>query len=138
MTSRYRGENAVPLSPRGMGIAPIIDLSVVNETSLIADPPPFSWFWIKRIALNCPQRAQCCFLRLGHSPDPCDIEALVGAVASQRPHQLGALDVPHLDGTILPATDQQTAIGADLKRVDGSLMRLSHCQTCPTLYLPPA
>ena len=55
MTSRYRGENAVPFSPKGMGIAPIIELSVVNEISLIADPPPFSWFWIKRIALNHPQ-----------------------------------------------------------------------------------
>jgi hypothetical protein len=41
-----------------MGIAPIIDLSVVNETSLMADPPPFSWFWIKRIALNRAQRTQ--------------------------------------------------------------------------------
>src|SRR5258708_21000401 len=75
-----------------------------------------------RRALNCPQRAQCCFLRLGHSPDPCDIEALVGAVASQRPHQFGALDVPHLDGTILPPTDRQTAIGPHLEPMAISFM----------------
>jgi len=34
MTSRYRGENAVPLSPRGVGIAPTIELSVVIETDV--------------------------------------------------------------------------------------------------------
>jgi hypothetical protein len=35
MTSRYRGENAVPLfTEDGMGIAPIIKLSVVNGTSV--------------------------------------------------------------------------------------------------------
>ena len=29
MTSRYRGENAVPLSLKGVGIAPTVELSVV-------------------------------------------------------------------------------------------------------------
>src|SRR6266700_952859 len=91
-----------------------------------------------RRALNCPQRAQRCFLHLGHPPEPCDNEPFIGPVASQRPHQLGALDVPHLDGTILPATDQQTAIGANFERMDSSLMSLAHRQTLPTLCLPPA
>src|SRR5205823_10284309 len=89
-----------------------------------------------RRALNCPQRAQRCFLHLGHSPEPCDIEPFIGPVASQRPHQLGALDVPHLDGTILPATDQQTAIGANFERMASSLMSLAHRQTLPTMFLP--
>src|SRR5258708_28891044 len=86
-----------------------------------------------RRALNCSQRAQRCFLRLGHSPDPCDIEALVGAVASQRPHQIGALDVPHLDGTILPSTDQQTAIRATLQRIDRFFMSFAYHQTLTSL-----
>src|SRR5258708_25770607 len=34
MTSRHRGENAVPLSPRGVGIVPTIGLSVVIGTDV--------------------------------------------------------------------------------------------------------
>src|SRR2546427_12748274 len=91
----------------------------------------------RRNVLRRPERTQRGLLRLGQSPDPRDIEALVGSVALQRPHQLSALQVPHLDSTILTTTGQQTTIGADLKRVDSSLMRLPHCQAFPTLYLPP-
>ena len=34
-------------------------------------------------ALNCPQRSKRCLLRLGHAPDPRDIEPLVRSVSPQ-------------------------------------------------------
>src|SRR5206468_550324 len=67
-----------------------------------------------------------------------DIESLVGPVAPQRSQVLAVLKIPHLDGTVIAATGQHAAIGADPERLDRSLMRLSHHHTLPTLHVPPA
>src|SRR6266567_5371788 len=88
--------------------------------------------------LNRPQGAQRRLLRLGHSPDPRDIEALIGPVASQRAEMLATLQVPERDGPIIPATGQRAAIGTHLERLDGPLMRFSHPHALPALHLPPA
>src|SRR5438552_11412321 len=67
-----------------------------------------------RSALHRPQRTQGGLLRLGQSPDPRDIEALVGAVASQRAQMLATVQVPDGDGAVLPATGQPAPIGTQL------------------------
>src|SRR6266702_3580933 len=56
----------------------------------------------------------------------------------QRGQEFGALQVPHLDGTVIAATGEQTTIRADPKRLDRSLMPFSHPYTLPALYVPPA
>src|SRR2546425_5392690 len=77
-----------------------------------------------RSALHRPQRTQRGLLRLGQSPDPRDIEALVGAVASQRAERRATLQVPDSDGPVLPAAGQPASIGTHLERLDCPLMRL--------------
>src|SRR6266571_3732572 len=86
--------------------------------------------------LNRPQGAQRRLLRLGHSPDPRDIEALIGPVASQRAEMLATLQVPERDGPIIPATGQRAAIGTHLERLDGPLMRFSHPHALPAVDIP--
>ncbi len=51
MTSRYRGENAVPFSLRGVGIAPTIELAVVIGMGIPCCPSPVFTVLDKRIAL---------------------------------------------------------------------------------------
>ena len=51
MTSRYRGENAVPLSLRGVGIAPTVELSVVIGMGIPLLSFPVFTVSDKRIAL---------------------------------------------------------------------------------------
>src|SRR6266567_5606728 len=94
-----------------------------------------AWY---RSALHRPQRTQGGLLRLGQSPDPRDIEALVGAVASQRAERRATLEVPDSDGPVLPAAGQPASIGTHLERLDCPLMRLLHPHAPPTLDLPPA
>src|SRR5256712_4122538 len=77
-------------------------------------------------------------LRLGQAPDPCDIEALVGAVASQRAQMLATLQVPDGDGPVLPATGQPASIGTQLERLHGPLMRLLHPHALSAVHVPPA
>src|SRR6266481_5275259 len=88
--------------------------------------------------LNGPQGTQRGLLRLGHAPDPRDLEPLVGAVASQRAQMLATLQVPDVDGPIIAATGQPAPIGTHLERLHGPLMRLLHPHALPTLDLPPA
>src|SRR5207247_4732442 len=52
MTSRYRGENAVPFSLRGVGIAPTIELAVVIGMGIPCCPSPVFTVLDKRIALK--------------------------------------------------------------------------------------
>src|SRR2546422_10551757 len=91
-----------------------------------------------RRALNSSQRTQRGLLRLGQAPDPCDLEPLVGAVASQCAQMLATLQVPDSDGPVLPAAGQPAPIGTHLERLHGPLMRLLHPHALPTLDLPPA
>ncbi len=93
---------------------------------------------VHRSVLNCPQRMQRGLLRLGQAPDPCDIEALVGAVASQRAQMLATLQVPERDGPVIPATSQKPPIGTHLERLHCPLMRFSLPHALPTVHLPPA
>ena len=64
-----------------------------------------------RSVLHRPQGAQGGLLRLGQSPDPRDIQSLVGAVASQRAQMLATLQVPDSDGPVIAATGQPASIG---------------------------
>ncbi len=67
MTSRYRGENAVPFSLKGVGIAPTVELSVVIGLSVpMLSFPRFhgfrqtnrtSWF---AIMLTSTKNHHCC------------------------------------------------------------------------------
>src|SRR6266699_1594742 len=91
-----------------------------------------------RGALNRPQRTQRRLLCLGHSPDTRDIESLVGPVSPQCSQMLGALQIPHLDSAIIPATGQHLPIGAHSERLDRALMPLMHRQALPALHVPPA
>jgi hypothetical protein len=50
-----------------------------------------------------PQRSQRRLLCLGQAPDPRNIEALVGSVASQRSEILATVQVPDRDGPVIPA-----------------------------------
>src|SRR2546422_195377 len=61
------------------------------------------------LLLESPQRKQRGFLGWSESLCSGNIESFVGSVALQGTYQLGALQVPHLDGTILTATGQQRA-----------------------------
>src|SRR3989442_1404244 len=88
--------------------------------------------------LHCPQRTQRCLLRLSQALDPSNIEALVGPVAPQRPHMLAALEIPDVDGPVLPATGQPAAIGTHLERMHRPLMGLLHPHALPALHVPPA
>src|SRR5712691_2886224 len=94
-----------------------------------------AWY---RSALHRPQRAQRGLLCLGQSPDACDIEPLVGAVASQRAQMLAPLEVPERDGPVIPATSQKPPIGTQLERLHGPLMRFSLPHAFSALHLPPA
>src|SRR5437868_4991344 len=91
-----------------------------------------------RSALYRPQGTQRGLLRLGQSPDPCDIEALVGSIPSQRLQMLATVQVPERDGPIIPAAGQPAAIGTHLERLDCPLMRLLHPHALPAVDLPPA
>ena len=86
--------------------------------------------------LNGPQGTQRCLLRLGHSPDPRDIEPLVGPVAPQRAEMLATLQVPERDGPIIPTTGQRAPIRTPSHAVympdEGSSLPLPICA------LPPA
>src|SRR5258708_15861784 len=87
----------------------------------------------QRSALNCTQHAQRRLLRLGQAPDPCDIEALVGSVASQRAEGLATLQVPERDGPVIPATSQPASIRTHLHTINFVLPELH-----PVPELPPA
>ena len=91
-----------------------------------------------RSALNRPQRSQAGSLRLGQSPDPCDIEPLIGSVTPQRAQVRAALQLPDVESIVIPATGQQAAIRAQLERLDRALMCLSHPHALPVLQIPPA
>jgi hypothetical protein len=69
-----------------------------------------------------PQRSQRRLLRLGQAPDTCDIQSLIGAVASQCLHVLGAVQIPDRDGPVIPANGQPAAIGTHLERLDCPLV----------------
>src|SRR5713101_626315 len=104
-----------------------------------------SWIVVKgplspshRSALNRTQREQRCLLRLGQSPDPVDSKSLVGSVTPQSPQLLPALEVPQVNGPVIPATGQPAAIGTSPERTDRPLMRLSHPHALPALHIPPA
>src|SRR5439155_17554308 len=56
--------------------------------------------------LNRPQRAQRRLLRLGHPPDPRDIEPLVGPVSPQGAQMLATVQIPEGNGSVVPATGQ--------------------------------
>src|SRR2546425_1379354 len=88
--------------------------------------------------LNGPQGTQRDLLSLGQSPDPRDIEPLVGAVASQRAQMLATLQIPECDGPVLPATGQSASIGTHLERLHRPLMRFSLPHALPAVHLPPA
>src|SRR5713226_2666518 len=90
------------------------------------------------ILLNGPQRTQGGLLRLGQALDPCDIESLVGAVASQCAQMLATLQIPERDGPVLPATGQSASIGTHLERLHRPLMRFSLPHALPAVDLPPA
>src|SRR5713226_6199472 len=49
-----------------------------------------------------------------------------------------ALQLPDVDSTVIPATDQPLAIRAALERLDRPLMRFSHPHALPAVHLPPA
>src|SRR5256885_952577 len=90
------------------------------------------------VLLYCPQRSKCRFLCLSQSPRSSDIEPLVGPVTSQRTQQLSALEVPYLDGIVIPATGQEMPIGAYPQRLDSGVMALAHPHALSSLHVPPA
>src|SRR5712692_4130689 len=93
---------------------------------------------VRSPVLHCPQGAQRGLLRLGQAPDACDIEPLVGPVASQRAERLATLQVPERNDSVIPTTGQNAAIGTHLERLDRPLMSFSHPHALPALPLPPA
>src|SRR4051812_38405335 len=72
--------------------------------------------------LNSPQGPQGGDLGLGQSSDARDSEALVGPVTAQRAHMLATLELPEVDGSVIPTTGQQLPIGTLPEREDRSLM----------------
>src|SRR5260221_7978330 len=51
---------------------------------------------------------------------------------------LATLQIPHLNGIVVPATGQSPAIGAHPERLDRPLMPLPKRQALPALRVPPA
>src|SRR5438270_8171122 len=51
---------------------------------------------------------------------------------------LTALEIPHLNSIVVPATGQSPAMGTFSKRLDRPLMPLLHHQALPALRVPPA
>src|SRR2546423_813591 len=92
----------------------------------------------KCLLLNRTQASQRGDLGLGESFHSGDSEPFVGPVAPQPPQPLATLKIPHLDGTLIAATGEPVAIGADLERLDRPLMPLALHQAFPTVYVPPA
>src|SRR5947209_8077475 len=82
---------------------------------------------------QCSQRG---FLRLGESFHSGDNEPFVGPITPQGPQQLAPFQVPYLDGPVIAATGQSTAIGTDSERLDCPLMPLTHPHMLPALYVP--
>src|SRR2546425_829446 len=91
-----------------------------------------------RRTFNRAQRAQRRLLRLGESPDPGDIESLVGSVATQRAQVVAALQIPYHDSTIISTAGQEETIRTMFERLDRALMRLSHLYALPEPQVPPA
>src|SRR2546421_11801840 len=122
--------------------------SSLNRNSLTRSPPRCSHgdhrslgsvlrVW-RRSSLNRPQLTQGRLLRLGQSLYSADIEPLVGPVAPQCPYMLTALQIPHLNSIVVPATGQSTTIETFSKRLDRPLMPLSRSPALPVLHVPPA
>src|SRR5260370_13300613 len=86
--------------------------------------------------LHGPQRTQRGLLLLGQAPDPCDIKALVGPVASQRAQSLATLEVPEHNGPVIAATGEPAAIGTPLHAVHGPAMFTQHPGRRRTCHLP--
>src|SRR5260221_82627 len=51
---------------------------------------------------------------------------------------LATLQIPHLNGIVVPATGQSPAIGTYSERLDRTLMPLPKRQALPALRVPPA
>src|SRR5713101_8972451 len=81
------------------------------------------------------QRGSLCVCQALH---PADIEALVRPVTPQRPQMFAALEIPDVDGPVVPATGEPAPIGTHLQRLHRSLMRPAHLYTLPMLHIPPA
>ena len=125
---------SLKLYPLKEGYVPYLRATLVVPFALEG----FHYYSIPHVLLESSQCKERGFLGRGKSLCPGNIESFVGSVALQRAHQLGALQVPHLDRPILTTTGEQLTIGADLEGVDSSLMRLSHRQALSALRLPPA
>ena len=76
--------------------------------------------------LDRSQRSQRGFLRLGESLRRGDIEPFVGTVTPQRPQMFAALEIPDVDGPVVPATGEPAPIGTQLQRLHRPLMRPAH------------
>src|SRR5207245_11047995 len=51
---------------------------------------------------------------------------------------LAALQLPHVDSAIVPATGERAAIGTHLERLDCPLVRPAHLHTLSAIDVPPA
>ena len=51
---------------------------------------------------------------------------------------LAALQLPDIDGAIVPATGERAAIGTHLERLDCSLVRMARVHARAALDVPPA
>src|SRR6266699_5495186 len=87
--------------------------------------------------LNRPQGAQRRLLRLGHSPDPRDIEPLIGPVAPQGAQMFATVQIPEGNGPVVPATGQPAPIGTHLEPLHRSLMRSPYPYALFALDIPP-
>src|SRR5258706_1420828 len=87
--------------------------------------------------LNRPQRSQRRLLRLGHSPNPGGINALLRPVAPHRLQLLAALEIPHLNGIIIAATGQSPPIGPYAGPLDATLMPLPKSHALAVRHVPP-
>src|SRR5437870_7134302 len=92
----------------------------------------------ERLFLNRSQGAQCCFFGLRQATDTRDLEALVGAIASQRAEMIAGLHSPQHDGSVISATGQPGPIRTYLQRPDRPLMRLVHPPALAAAHIPPA
>src|SRR6266566_9966925 len=93
---------------------------------------------VSSLVLHGPQRTQGGLLRLGQTPDACDIQSLVGSIPPQRAQMLATVQVPDSDGPVIPATGQPAPIETHLERLHRPLMRFSLPHALPALHLPPA